>query len=200
MISADEFLSHVQMPAEFAHDSASTRQRDDATMTLQGTQREADNRSPVEQERFEECKEAALRSLDAAPRSSADLAKRLQRKDFDEALIAEVIQRLQELGLLNDESYAEALLRYCLQRDMGERGVRMEMSRKGVDSVVSSRLIEEASQQGQFVDAAYALGRSVARRTQGMERKVRMRRFWSAGGRKGHSPDTLRKVFADVFD
>ncbi|MDN6425433.1 MAG: RecX family transcriptional regulator, partial [Bifidobacterium crudilactis] len=64
----------------------------------------------------------------------------------------------------------------------------------------SSRLIEEAAQQGQFVDAAYALGRSVARRTQGMERKVRMRRFWSAGGRKGHSPDTLRQVFADVFD
>ncbi|NLT79137.1 MAG: regulatory protein RecX [Bifidobacterium crudilactis] len=169
-------------------------------MTPQSVQLAVDNRSPVEQERFEECKEAALRSLDAAPRSSADLAKRLQRKDFDDVLIAEVIQRLQELGLLDDESYAEALLRYCLQRDMGERGVRMEMSRKGVDSVVSSRLIEEAAQQGQFVDAAYALGRSVARRTQGMERKVRMRRFWSAGGRKGHSPDTLRQVFADVFD
>ncbi|MDN6233526.1 MAG: hypothetical protein L0J14_00140, partial [Bifidobacterium crudilactis] len=67
MISADEFLSQVQIPAEFVHDSPSTRHRDD-TMTPQSVQLAVDNRSPVEQERFEECKEAALRSLDAAPR------------------------------------------------------------------------------------------------------------------------------------
>ncbi|MCH4160505.1 MAG: RecX family transcriptional regulator [Bifidobacterium sp.] len=199
MISADEFLSTMHEPL-LPHAQTQAQQR----VELQSVQQSSDKRlfeerTSDEQQRFELCKEAALRSLDAAPRSSSDLAKRLIRKDFEENLVEDVIHRLQELGLLNDEEYAHSLLRYCLQRDMGARGVSMEMSRKGVDADLAAELIEQASQKGNFVESAYALGRTVERRTHGMERKVQMRRLWSAGARKGHSPDMLRQVFADVF-
>ncbi|MFT8788454.1 MAG: regulatory protein RecX [Bifidobacterium psychraerophilum] len=184
MISADEFLDQVGMDTELSTASGSSG---------------SDAMDRSDDERFDACKESALRSLDAAQRSSSDLAKRLIGKGYEEETVDAVICRLQQLGLLDDEAYAEDLMRYCLQRDMGERGVRMEMSRKGVEATLAARLIEEAAQRGDFVDAAYELGRSVERRTHGLERKVRMRRLWSAGGRKGHSPDTLRKVFDDLF-
>jgi regulatory protein len=198
MISADEFLNSMGT----VHSSHDGRVNDQASSADCGnepsTPKTVDQQSE-EQKRFESCKEAALRSLDAAPRSSSDLAKRLRLKDYEEDVVSAVIQRLQELGLLDDEDYARSLLRYCLQRDMGERGVRMEMSRKGVEASLAISLIDEAAERGLFIDAAYELGRTVERRSRGLERKVRMRRLWSAGGRKGHNPDILRQVYADVF-
>ncbi|WP_415453765.1 regulatory protein RecX [Bifidobacterium aquikefiri] len=146
------------------------------------------------------CREAALRLLDAAPRSSGGLKQRLIDKEFDEAVIDEVISRLQRVLLINDEAYAESAVRYCLSRNMGARYTERELLRKGVDRTLTRRLIAESTEAGQFVDAAYELGRTVLRKTQGMDPIKRKRRFWSAGGRKGHAPDIIRQVANELFD
>lgn len=53
---------------------------------------------------------------------------------------------------------------------------------------------------GVFEDAAWELGRRSAAKTQGMDPKVRKRRFWSSGGRKGHDAETLRAIAHELFD
>ena len=35
--------------------------------------------------------------------------------------------------------------------------------------------------------------------TAGLDVEVRKRRFWSAGGRKGHNPEVLRKIAQELF-
>ena len=82
---------------------------------------------------------------------------------------------------------------------MGRRGAVMELARKGVDRRLAEQVCGETEQQGVFEDAAWELGRRVARKTRGLDRQVRQRRFWSAGGRKGHSPETLRRVAAELL-
>lgn len=147
------------------------------------------------------CQEAALTLLDAAARSTGAMKERLARKGYAPETIATVISNLTRVGLLNDESYAEDAVRYCLTRCMGRRGTVAELVRKGVDRHLADRVTRQAEEQGLFVDSAYRLGRQVAGRTEGLDRAVRLRRFWSAGGRKGHSPADLRAVVDDgVFD
>lgn len=111
----------------------------------------------------------------------------------------EVIERLIRVQLIDDRAYAESAVRYCAGRMMGRRGAVLELARKGVDRKLAEQVCGEAEQNGIFEDAAWELGRQIARKTHGLDRQVRQRRFWSAGGRKGHSPETLRRVAAELL-
>lgn len=149
---------------------------------------------------FDACREAAFRLLDAAPRSTGALRQRLAGKGYDDGMIDDVIDRLAELHLLDDEAYARSVVRYCSNRMMGYRGAVMEMRRKGVAPSLAHRIADEAAAQGVFEEAAWELGRKVAKKTRGLDRQVRLRRFWSAGGRKGHDSDTLRRVAHELLN
>ncbi len=144
------------------------------------------------------CKEAALRLLDAAPRSSGGLRGKLAERGYADDVIGAVIDRLVELRLLDDEEYARSVVRACVNRMMGKRGAILEMTRKGVDDALARRIADEAAAEGVFDDAAWELGRHVANRTRGKDPQTAKRRFWSAGGRKGHDPAVLRDE--GVFD
>ncbi|AKV56087.1 regulatory protein RecX [Bifidobacterium actinocoloniiforme] len=145
------------------------------------------------------CREAALTLLDAAARPRKALAQRLAGKGYDELVIETTVSRLEELGLVDDEAYAEGFLRYCLKRNLGERGAVREMVRKGLERPLAEQVVAKAVRQGLFIDSAYELGRKVACKTQGMDLQKRKRRLWAAAGRKGHSPEAIRQVAADLF-
>lgn len=145
------------------------------------------------------CREAALRLLDAAPRSSGALRDRLLGKGYAEDVVEGVIERLIAVHLINDLDYAQSVVRVCANRMMGRRGTMMELARKGVDRVLATQVVNEAEQNGVFEEAAWELGRRVARKTEGLDRQVRQRRFWAAGGRKGHNPSILREVAAELL-
>lgn len=156
-------------------------------------------KSVIQGDGVDDCREAALRLLDAAPRSSGALRDRLLGKGYDESVVDRVIERLAAVDLLDDDAYAESAVRWCAGRLMGRRGTVMELMRKGVGRALAEQAAYRAEEEGVFEDAAWELGRKVARRTQGLDRRVRVRRFWSAGGRKGHDPETLGRVAAELF-
>lgn len=135
------------------------------------------------------CREAALRLLDAAPRASGALRERLLAKGYGEAIVDEVIERLIRVQLIDDGAYAESAVRYCAGRMMGRRGTVMELARKGVDRKLAEQVCDEAEQNGIFEDARMGIGPPNSPQTHGLDRRVRQRRLWSAGGRKGHSPE-----------
>lgn len=145
------------------------------------------------------CREAALTLLDAAPRSSDALAHRLADKGYEVCTVGRVVERLTQVGLLDDEAYARSVLRACTARDMGARGTAQEMRRRSVPAPIAARVVAEARESGVFDECAWELGRRVAARTAGLERDARYRRLWSAGGRKGHDPETLRAVAQELL-
>ena len=145
------------------------------------------------------CREAALRLLDAAPRPSGALRERLVGKGYNETIVDAVVERLQCVNLIDDESYAQSAVRYCCGRLLGARGALMDLIRRGVDRETAERAVRQADEQGAFEDAAWELGRQYARKTIGMDPVKRRQRFWSAGGRKGHNPETLRRVAAELL-
>lgn len=155
---------------------------------------------PVENpDDLDACREAALRLLDAAPRASGALRDRLLDKGYAESIVEDVVERLTRVQLLDDRAYAESAVRHCAERLMGRRAAVMELTRKGVERALAEQVAAEAEERGVFEDAAWELGRQVARKTRGLDREVRRRRLWSAGGRKGHSPDVLRRVAQELL-
>ena len=211
MISAQDFLKRHPVAADAGERRASPERsggadplvpripHDDAGRRNRGSGRGADVKAfdPTD---FDACREAAFRLLDASARSTQTLSRRLLDKGYDEETVDDVVRRLIELGLLDDEAYARSVVRYCVNRMMGSRGTVMELRRKGVPASLAGKVTGEAAAQGVFEEAAWELGRSVARKTRGLDRQVRMRRFWSAGGRKGHDADTLRRVAHELLN
>ena len=157
------------------------------------------SRTPDDPNDLDACREAALRLLDAAPRPSGAMRERLVGKGYTPEVVDDVIVRLIRVRLIDDEAYAQSAVRYCTSRLMGYRGAVMELKRKGVDRQLAQRVCDEAESQGVFAEAAWELGRRTARKTAGLDVEVRKRRFWSAGGRKGHNPEVLRKIAQELF-
>lgn len=147
----------------------------------------------------DDCKEAALRLLDYAPRSVADMRQRLKEKGYDEEVVNAVIQRLLELRFLDDNQYAKAVIRSCVARMLGARATRMELHRKNVDSAAISSCIAEAQELGMFTEAAWELGRKTAQRTKNLEPLVRRRRFFATAARKGHDLSIINEVYNTLF-
>lgn len=157
------------------------------------------SRTPDDPNDLDACREAALRLLDAAPRPSGAMRERLVGKGYAPEVVDDVIARLIRVRLIDDEAYAQSAVRYCASRLMGYRGSVTELKRKGVNRQLAQHVCDEAESQGVFAEAAWELGRRTARKTAGLDVEVRKRRFWSAGGRKGHDPEVLREIAQELF-
>lgn len=81
--------------------------------------------------------------------------------------VAAVVDRLIEVGLVDDESYAQSAVRYCVGRLMGYRGAVMELARKGVDRPLAERVCDEARMSGVFRGRRMGVGAAQRRQDTG---------------------------------
>lgn len=86
---------------------------------------------------------SAMFSLDLRDHSERELRNKLLRK-FDEASVNSAIEKLIDLGLVNDRRYAEMLVRELYERKKyGKNRVISELYKRGIDSVIINEVIEE---------------------------------------------------------
>ncbi|MCA9923721.1 MAG: RecX family transcriptional regulator [Anaerolineales bacterium] len=93
------------------------------------------------QDSFEKAKQSAFKLISYRPRSVAEVARNLREKSYDEAVVSEVIARMQELQLLDDHAFA---LYWIEQRETFKprsfMALRQELMQKGI----SRDIIDEA--------------------------------------------------------
>lgn len=78
--------------------------------------------------------ESAARFLEARPRSVAEVRRKLARLGYRPELVAAAVERLADLGLLDDEAFARSWVESRDRaRPRGEHGLRQELGLKGVD-------------------------------------------------------------------
>jgi regulatory protein len=122
----------------------------------------APGRSRESKQQRLDCHERALRLLSVRPRSRHELASRLRTAGFESAEVQEELERLEAVGLVDDESFARAVAEHQVKvRRAGRRAVVSALAAKGV----ARRTIEEtlASLGGDEEDRAEALARDRAR-------------------------------------
>jgi regulatory protein len=120
-------------------------------------------------------KAICLRLLAVAPRPRAGLAQAMKRKDVPDHVAEAVLDRLTEVGLVDDVAYAQSFVR-VKQRDraLGRTALRTELRKLGVDeevTVVAVDAVDEDAERARAsdlvakrVDAAMAAGPVAARR------------------------------------
>jgi regulatory protein len=88
--------------------------------------------------------EAAARSLSGAPRSRKSLEERLITAGYPEEHVRAAVARLVEIGLVDDERFAQALLdSRDRSRQRGDRALLQELRRRGIDDDLAQRLLAQ---------------------------------------------------------
>lgn len=89
------------------------------------------------------------------------LTERLRRDGYTVEAVEGAVRRLRETGLLNDERYAEMLLRSLHRRGLGSRRVSQEFTRRGLDleAVRVEPADDEPTEEDRAEDAARRLAR-----------------------------------------
>lgn len=127
-------------------------------------------------------KEKAIDLLSRKPQSRKELERKLREWEAGEEEIAAICDRMEELGYLNDASYAALVVRHYSAKGFGERKLRDELYRRGVPRDLWDEALEQAE------DPAGAIEDFVARKLAGKtpDRKE-LKKVSDALARRGYS-------------
>jgi len=144
------------------------------------------------------CREAALELLERTRRTRRDLERRLKEKDFDAATIAATLDRLAEVGLVDDVEYARAWLagRWG-RRPSGWRRLEQELRAKGVSQEDAEKARELLSERGGAPDEVESAAKLVAqarKRYARLEPHVQRQRLYALLARRGYDGDVIRRA------
>jgi regulatory protein len=136
---------------------------------------------------------AALRFLEARPRSATEVRRRLTEAGYREELVTGAIGRLAELGVLDDEAFARAWVESRDRaRPRGARALRSELARKGIDHQLADDVLKERELARPGADAEAAV-RLLERHASALDRisdpRARRQRAYALLARNGFDPD-----------
>ena len=144
-------------------------------------------------------KEKALYLLEHRSHSKKELTDKIARTAASREAAQAAADRMEELGLLNDEAYARDLARELFtRRRFGKARVRQELRLKGIDNVFIDELLEEYSDESMALENIRAV---LGKKYSGWEEdeKIRRRAF-SALQRLGYSYDLIRQAMRPADD
>lgn len=142
-------------------------------------------------------KEKALDLLTRKPQSRKELERKLKEWGAGEAESAALCDRMEELGYLNDASYAAQVVRYYSAKGFGEKKLRDELYRRGIPREMWDDALEQAQDPAEAIDAF------VSKKLAGKDLDRKQRQKVSAAlARRGYSwsdiNDALRRYGAET--
>ena len=143
----------------------------------------------------------AHRLVDHRMRTRRELAVRLGSRGRPEDVVAEVLDRLENVGLIDDGRFARQWIEERLRsRPVGLSLLRRELRQKGIDAeVIEAALEESASGEGETGRAYEALRRQTYRYAR-LDRDAAHRRMVAFLGRRGFGRDVIYHVVHRVLD
>lgn len=141
----------------------------------------------------------ALRQLTAAPRSRAQLAEALARRDVPPEIAAKVLDRFEEVGLVDDAEYAALLVRTRhTERGLARRALAQELRRKGIDAETAEGALSAVDADDEEQVARDLVQRRL-RSMHDLPRATQERRLLGMLARKGHGGSTAYRVVREVL-
>ena len=161
--------------------------------------------------------EAGARFLETRSRSVAEVRRRLTAAGYRRPLVEAAIERLVELGFLDDDAFARAWVESRDRvRPRGEQALRRELRLKGVEpAVVDAALARRRGERGERDEDGVPDGidgladpdleaarRLLERRRAALERETdprrRRQKAYALLARNGFSPDVAARVSAEL--
>lgn len=145
-------------------------------------------------------KAAALDYIAYRPRTEQEVRQKLQKKEHSDIVADQVIERLYELGYLDDAAYAREYVRGRLaSKGYGPVRLRQELKKRGVNDHLIEDALHDLLDEEDTLEAAREHARTKWDRLDPDE-DVRKRRRKLTGylRRRGFTFDTIRRVTDEV--
>lgn len=143
---------------------------------------------------------SAIRILSKRAKSSGELRRKLREYRYETDAIEWSIDRLTELGVLNDEEYARMVVRSQLSRKpAGRRLLSGKLREKGIESQIIELVLDEMLEDRDTIADARKLAQQAARSISDRhDREVRKRRITARLARRGFDFDVIKRVVGEL--
>jgi regulatory protein len=137
---------------------------------------------------------AALRLLTTRARTRAELRQRLEGRGFEPAAVAEALDRLERVGLIDDAALAELVAEGRAERGLDAPAIAAELRDRGVDPAVAEHAVPPEVRADRCREVAEARLTQLA----GLPAPTQLRRLASYLSRRGYPPDLAETVARDL--
>ena len=135
-----------------------------------------------------------LDQLTGQARTRSELAGKLAKKGVPDDLAARLLDRFEEVGLVDDEAFARSWVQSRQPgKGLARRALAQELRRKGVDDEVARVALDEVDPDDE-VEAARTLVRRKLRTVARLDRDVAVRRLTGMLARKGYPAGVCFRV------
>ena len=145
-----------------------------------------------------------LRQLTASPKSRLQLERKLAERNVPEDVAAAVLDRFEEVRLVDDAEFADMWVRSRSQsRRLAKGALRRELADKGIDPDTAASALEQLSDEDEEAAARHLVERKLRPGTDLSDRAERdktTRRLASMLARKGYQPSQAFRIVAEVLE
>ncbi|MEW1807057.1 regulatory protein RecX [Pseudarthrobacter sp. NPDC080039] len=144
------------------------------------------------------------RQLTASPKSRLQLARKLAERNVPEHVAEAVLDKFQEVRLIDDAEFADMWVRSRSQsRKLAKGALRRELAVKGIDQETAASALEQLTDADEASAARGLVERKLRRGTDlsdPTERDKAVRRLASMLARKGYQPSQAFRIVNEVLD
>jgi regulatory protein len=153
----------------------------------------------LERDQLQTALDAALTFLGHRPRSEQEIRRRLARKALPPTIVEQVLARLREYGLVNDEAFA----RYWVEqrqtfRPRGARLLKAELRQRGVPTDLAAEVAEET--EGSADEDAYRAAQKKASQLASVDERTFRTRLAQFLGRRGFDWDAIAPTVQRLWE
>ncbi|XAS68868.1 regulatory protein RecX [Micrococcaceae bacterium Sec5.7] len=145
-----------------------------------------------------------LRQLTGSPKSRLQLARKLAERSIPEDVVESVLDRFEEVQLIDDTEFAQLWVRNRAQsRKLAKGALRRELADKGIDADTAALALEQLSDEDEESAARQLVERKVRSGVDFPDRAERdktTRRLASMLARKGYQPSHAFRIVGEVLD
>ena len=135
-----------------------------------------------------------LQQLTLGPRTRAQLAKKLASRGVPEDAATQVLDRMTDVGLVDDQAYADQWVSSRSSgRGLARRALRHELTHRGVESAVVDEALEQIDDETEYSAASDLVRRKLVH-MRGAEGEAQVRRLVSMLARKGYGSGLAYRV------
>lgn len=140
--------------------------------------------------------ERAVKLLSMHDHSEGELREKLYQAGYPDAVIDQVMDKLEIMNLVDDENFAESWVESRAHRH-GRKRLEQELTRKGVSRDTARRAVSALSDEDQLQDAVRLVGKFLARTHGDMDRSLYQRTL-AMLARHGYDADIARKAIESI--
>jgi regulatory protein len=147
---------------------------------------------PANEDQVKEAVNYALRLISIRLRTKGELELRLKRRGYPDKVVEEVLKRLEESSLLNEEEFAREFVRSKLGSLWHPTLIEKELRYRGIPKEIVERILQEIDLD-ELLERAKERAQSLSKRYRKLDARAK-RRIFSYFMRRGFPWEVIREI------